>query len=128
MIEWIVLNKEWLFSGIGIVIISMIGRFILRYLFKPSVPNAVPEEIDTYGILSDDKNLIEKVSLDDIKKYDPKVGELHRKVEEERKAQSFIGDRTDVNYKITPLPRILAYVIIIIFLVIISILTYRKFS
>ncbi|MCU5379712.1 hypothetical protein OCA08_21485 [Bacillus cereus] len=34
---WVIQNKEWLFSGIGVVIITGMIRFI--FIFKNKIPN-----------------------------------------------------------------------------------------
>jgi hypothetical protein len=31
MMDWIASNKEWVFSGVGVAIITVIGGVILRY-------------------------------------------------------------------------------------------------
>lgn len=37
-IEWIVDNKEWIFSGIGIVVLSIVANALLRVFYKGKEP------------------------------------------------------------------------------------------
>lgn len=30
MMEWIMENKEWIFSGVGVVVIGAVGRFLYK--------------------------------------------------------------------------------------------------
>ncbi len=37
ILDWVVQNKQWLFSGVGIVIVSWLGRLIYRRAQSSSV-------------------------------------------------------------------------------------------
>lgn len=55
MIDWIVENKEWIFSGIGIVVLSFIGALIKLLISKRS--NKKERTVNMYG---DKSTYIEK--------------------------------------------------------------------
>ena len=39
LIEWVLNNKEWLFSGVGLVVIAWIGRVVYKRRHTTSIQN-----------------------------------------------------------------------------------------
>lgn len=72
MLNWIIDNKEWLFSGVGIVTAGLIIRFYLHYYRFMFKEKTLPVQ---------NGNIIQKATLDDVKKYDQKVKILDDRIE-----------------------------------------------
>lgn len=61
MIEWILMNKEWLFSGIGLVVISLIFKLII---------NKGNKNIDINETINNDKKICNNKIDNCFKKFD----------------------------------------------------------
>ena len=58
MIEWIVKNKDWLFSGVGVVVIAALVRWLVTLVWprpaaKPVLPTS-PGHRESYDVSADD--------------------------------------------------------------------------
>ncbi|MBI5605912.1 MAG: hypothetical protein HY879_21470 [Deltaproteobacteria bacterium] len=92
MIEFIIENKEWIFSGVGVAIIGgVLGMLFLKRKNEQNISaghsstniqtgNGSKISIST----SKDKDeLIQRASFEDVKKYDHKTSKLIRTIEKD---------------------------------------------
>ena len=93
MLDWIIANKEWVFSGVGVASISIIGALLLKKnsdkkstQMRTISGNNIKAEgninITTNQLnkIKTEEDLIKIASFDEIKQYDPKINTFLRVV------------------------------------------------
>ncbi len=66
MIYWIIQNKEWLFSGIGIIIIGLVWRSFVYFRNKEKRPYPIDDSSKKY--VSDSRDLVKPGKIVDLEK------------------------------------------------------------
>lgn len=94
MMDWLISNKEWLFSGAGIAIITVIGGLFLRRKkeasnYQSQRKKGKGQSIQAGGNVSITHNhgdsqkrdeMLKIASLEEIQKYDPRIRQLHENI------------------------------------------------